>query len=553
LKIQIPALSAALKQPDGALAARLSAMAEAPLATPQKTAAATATTTYLQEAPGVSRAAETLAMVTQARTNTEGQGIFSSTPAAPAPEKQPADARSLQTQLKSLFEPGVAETRIEIATREEPANVLILGSTDEDQQGSIALPAATDTPQIKPAQTTVATQPPQENEQPAIDEPSEKQVDVQQTNAQQADSDVVDAKSPDAKQTGAAPAETRSANGRPADAGQTEGPLIKADTNTALADKELLNARSADARSVELKPSDFRPLPQVKVDSASAAAADEPAPAAAERRSEPRMSSLPVPQNNNYPSAAAQLRAIAQSLVREKIENDPGFGNSRRVGDERMQTMLTLKGIAEVITTMPSKAAEFLMSPQLVADIKAKETKPNAAEPALAAGNTGIRPNAGENPEPEAAIARKDAATVHQPAKPGSAAGDALEQERRLAADHPAAEPQSASRAVETGHAVIAKAAGSLDAVPFAFAALQPAKEEFKTEAAEERGRPEDEGDDADEHEREDPEARRERLARKATDDLLRPEPEADAELKITRDSSQADRAYALYQRMAGF
>jgi hypothetical protein len=89
--------------------------------------------------------------------------------------------------------------------------------------------------------------------------------------------------------------------------------------------------------------------------------------------------------------------------------------------------------------------------------------------------------------------------------------------------------------------------------VPFAFAALQPPRQEFEAELLDERGRHEDEGENAEEQEQEDAEARRERLARKATDDLLRPEPEADPAVKITRDSSQADRAYALYQRMAGF
>jgi hypothetical protein len=106
----------------------------------------------------------------------------------------------------------------------------------------------------------------------------------------------------------------------------------------------------------------------------------------------------------------------------------------------------------------------------------------------------------------------------------------------------------------ETTKAMVASGqSGRLDPVPFAFAALQPAKEEFEAERIEEHGRQQDENEDAEEQPREDPEARRERLARKATDDLLRPESEAEPEVKITRDSSQADRAYALYQRMAGF
>jgi hypothetical protein len=297
---------------------------------------------------------------------------------------------------------------------------------------------------------------------------------------------------------------------------------------------------------------DGKPVPRAEVEAEAARASGEPIAQAAERRPEQRMSGLPVPQNNNYPSAAAQLRGIAQALIRGTSVNDPGVGGNRD-GDQRLQTMLTLKGIAEVITAMPSKAAEFMMSPQLVADITAKDAKANA-NPAATQGDAAARPSVAEGSASLPAIIRKDATAAHHPAAlPGAAADDASEQEMRLAASRSGADSQPAARAVDAGHAAIAKAATSLDPVPFAFAALQPAKEEFKAEAAEEKSRHDDEDEGAEEQEQEDPEARRERLARKATDDLLRPEPETDPDMKITRDSSQADRAYALYQRMAGF
>jgi hypothetical protein len=574
LKIQLPALSAALKLPDSALAARLSAMAEAPLATPQKTAAAAATTSYLQEAPGVSRAAETLAMVTQVRTNVEGSGIFSSTAAVPLPEKQPGDARSLQTQLKSLFEPGVAETRIEIATKEEPANVLILGSTEDDLHEPVAAsPADAAALPAEPARAETVPQIAATDDQPAKDPLVQMQTDAHPAEArsavaEQPDADPVEAKrsqpkpetipQDEAKLTEAKQADATLVEPKPADGKSTDArPAEARQPDARVPDMKPMDTRAAEVRQTETKllpPSRAETsLPVSSRAEITAAATPDPhLPAPAERRPEPRMSVLPAPQNNNYPSVSAQLRAIAQSLVREKVENDVGLGSRRDDGDHRMQTMLTLKGLAEVITAMPSKAAEFLMSPQFVADIKAKEAKANT-KPASAQAEAATRSDIAENLKSEPGIVRRDMATLRHSALPAARAEDAADKEARLVASHAGQESQPAN-AAEPGSTAIAKAvAGRLDPVPFAFTALQPAKEEFRAEAAEENGRREDEGEDGDEREREDPEARREHLARKATDDLLRPEPDADPELKITRDSSQADRAYALYQRMAGF
>lgn len=541
LKIQIPALSAALKQSDSALAARLSAMAEAPLATPQKTAAAAATTSYLQEAPGVSRAAETLAMVTQARSNADGSGIFSSTPTPAVPEKQPSDARSLQTQLKTLFEPGVAETRIEIATKEEPANVLILDRNGDDPQAPVALRGAMDAEQAHTIATTAAEQSAQVDEQPV-----EKQVDARQTDAGAVDVEPADAMPAEARQADPKPVGLRQAGARPLEAKLQDAKLL---------DAKQPDARPTDAKSADIRQAEARPLLLTKAESTPALAPETPVPQSVERRPEPKMPGLPAPQNNNYPNATSMLRAIARELVREKFDNGPDFGSRREDGDHRMQTMLTLKGIAEVITAMPSKAAEFLMSPQLVADIKAKQARANA-NLASTPGDAAARAGEAEAPISEGAAVRKGVTMSHHSTLPSSAVEDATEEQARLATGHADAKAQSATRNMEPGStAAVKTAGGSLDPVPFAFAALQPAKEEFKAEAAEERGRheDEDEGEDADGEEREDPEARRERLARKATDDLLRPEPAVDPEVKITRDSSQADRAYALYQRMAGF
>jgi len=149
--------------------------------------------------------------------------------------------------------------------------------------------------------------------------------------------------------------------------------------------------------------------------------------------------------------------------------------------------------------------------------------------------------------------ARKETSTHHHARSAPSSDSEEQNDPAKAAghADH--VEPQGMSKIAEQEKSVLLKSAAGHEAVPFAYAALQPAKEEFKAEAPEDHPSRDDDGENESDGEPEDADARRERLARKATDDLLRPEPEVEPELKITRDSSEADRAYALYQRMAGF
>lgn len=575
LKIQLPELSAALKRPDSALAARLSAIAEAPLATPQKTAAAAATTTYLQEAPGVSRAAETLAMVTQSRTNSEGTGLFSSSPLATpvAQEEVPADARSLQTQLKSLFEPGVAETRIEIAEKIEQPKVLILGAADDLLEPAISPPVPAEEQQVAEAEMPdPARQPAVAMDDGSAEQPAANPANIRQADARQGDVKLLEPKQvepkqaepmqaqagePEVRQPDAKQLESRQIDARPAEPRQLQAnqAAFRQPEQIELKQPE---ADQAEPKLIEARQKDVEPAGRklVTLDAAvSARASDEMTRAnPGDRRPEPRMLGLPVAQNNNVPSASMRIRAIARELVQEKLRATPAeFDRGAAVkdaDDHRMQTLLTLRGIAEVISAAPAKAAEFLMSPQLVADIQAREQKASGlAEQADAA-----------DPRPEfqatkaETTVRKDAATHH--AAPVGSPLDAEAEEMRSAAGR--SEPGQttpAERAVEPERfaALVKAPASGLDPVPFAYAALQPVKEEFKADAPEERARHEGEEDDGADQEREDEDTRRERLARKATDDLLRPEPETDTDLKITRDSSQADRAYALYQRMAGF
>jgi hypothetical protein len=109
LKIPLPALAAALRNPDGPIAARVAAAAEAPFAPANSAPAEAATDTYLGGGENTSHAAETLAMRTAARNNAAGNGIFSATPTNKQTER-PADAKILQQQLQTLFEPGADQS-----------------------------------------------------------------------------------------------------------------------------------------------------------------------------------------------------------------------------------------------------------------------------------------------------------------------------------------------------------------------------------------------------------------------------------------------------------
>lgn len=436
MKVQLPDLSAALKQPDTAFAARLSAMAEAPLATPLKTAAAAATVSYLQEGATPTRAAETLAMVSQARTNAEGKGLFSAA-GAPSPRAdQPMDAKGLQTQLKTLFEPGVAETRMEIAKRVEPnTTALILGTENPPQAAETDAPA--DAPDAAPQQHAAR------------------------------------------------------------DETQAEPAPARAETSAK-----------------------GRPLPVT-----------------------PHQPSLTA-ENNNKPNVTTQLRNLAREVIAETVRGEARADEARNSAAPQLQTLLTLKGFAEVITSLPARAAELFSAP---ANPAGAASNPHRAGAPLQS------PAEEAMPDAQAGLHRqKDAADGHH----ATAGLSPMSEEDRPAAARAAEAEAGQAPAIspaELEKSMLLKAAAQPEAVPFAFVTQQPARDEFQAEAAEEHPAREDEDEAAGQDEPEDEESRRERLARQATEELLRLEPDAEPELKITRDSSESDRAYALYQRMAGF
>lgn len=397
-KITLADLAMALRNPDGIEAARLTAISEAPSAVPGKTAVTAATTTYLQEGTADGHTEETLAMRAAARNSAAGQSVFAADAKVRHGEPQPMDAKALQSQLKSLFEPGSAlKPEEEVASRFASA---------KDTVVPVPLPI-----------------------------PGEAETVAISTSNLRLDAEAVE--------------KIRSM-------AQT----ITEDVPEALATDETLPAEEA---------------------------------------------SQPV--------------------------------------DRRVQTMLTLKGLAEVVAALPALAAEFLagmqpdretpLSPGVVAgtaDAPIDLVDPEAL-PELASGEGPVAtPDVADMPMPEE-VAAESAEDIVIPTA-GRSASQTPEQTRADAAHAPAARPDPAQFAV-----------------PFAYAPLPPvrdntvgASEEDETHGDSDEGGETDEDEDG---ERQPP--------RDEYDAIHDPEPEDEPSIRITRDSSEADRAFALYQRMGGF
>jgi len=479
LRISLLDLSAALKQPDSPLAARLSAIIEAPLATPQKEAADSATTSYLQQEQTVPRAAETLAMVNQAKGNAQSSGLFSTATHVATADEPAAGAEDMQAQLKSLFEPGIAETRQDLArTGQGPSVVLVSAAVVADGK-----------------ETTAATSAEALTEgQPAI-----------QSAAQAAEA------LPEIVETRTSAAQAQAEPARP-----QAGPA----------------AHRAD---------EAKALPQPFAETVSERFEQDVPAAGSRARTEVLM-----PAQNSGQWASMRVRAIAQELVQAGLPPIAREAERQERGDHKVQTLLVLKGIAEVIE-LPAKAL----------DLEPEHLQPALARLRNAADLPAASASASLPADPALPTAAETADHLEQAARrtPQSSASHFEERQPMLMAGHPAETGEQAAHAASRQAEATAAAKSAfvaLDPVPFAYAAFQPAKDEFEAAPADERSRRDDNeegaGDDA-----EDAEARRERLARKAIDDLLRPEAEEEPDLKITRDSSQSDRAYALYQRMGGF
>lgn len=418
MKITLWELAAALRNPDGAEAARLTAMIEAPLATPGKTSASAATSTYLQQGTANGHAEETLAMRAAARSNAAGLGLFSPENKARGSDHIPGDAKVLQNQLKTLFEPGAADRRVALG---------------------------------------------------------------------------------DAK---AAPGNAAAAKTAPGNvAAGSESRLATTASTMARADGTMIHAAN------------------LKIDAPT----------------------------------AEKLHEIAKTIVREQVDHQDAkveakFPEKAEAAGHRMQTMLTLKGLAEAITSLPAKAAELFTAPPEAAQPELG-AMPNPAELKTIIRTSGSSEFTGEIPLPDPEeIAEKSVTVSH-----GNPASDRLDDEDvATEATHgkaAAAVRQNAATPAE-GNPAAARPAVAHEGVPFAYAVLQPAKDAFAPKVEEEDPRDPDEQDSMRDEDEADSEKRR---PRDEYDAMKDPQPEDEPAIVITRDSSEADRAFALYQRMGGF
>lgn len=428
LKITLTDLLMALRKPDGPEAARLTAMAEAPAAVPGRTVANAATTTYLEDGTNTGQTEETLAMRAAARNSAAGQSVFSAESKLRA-EAPPADAKVLQNQLKSMFEPG--------DTRRAPTSEIARERAAPEQA---RIPSATE-----------------QEKQPEIERHAPK---------------------------GTAP-------------------------KGAAMSRENVTISSANLK-------------------------------------------LDQPTLDKIRNAAQTIAGQTSETVRS--DADHAAADKTEASDRRVQTLLTLKGLAEAVATIPAKAAELLAGVVAEAAAPVPDTTQDVEEPPRLARATPLE-TLDETALPEFAALPDDVVAqgeqrlvtdseIHAEATPQAAAASsapAEEQSEAVVADRqPADYPESQP---------LARHDLAQHAVPFAYAQVQPAREEIIQAAQEEDVR--DEQEEADEEDgREDGERRR---PRDEYDEIHDPVAEEEPAIVITRDSSEADRAFALYQRMGGF
>ncbi|MDB5556871.1 MAG: hypothetical protein JWL86_6855, partial [Rhizobium sp.] len=330
MKITLWELSAALRNPDGAEAARLTAMVEAPLATPGKTSANAATSTYLQQGTANGHAEETLAMRAAARSNAAGLGLFSPENKARASDHIPGDARVLQNQLKTLFEPGAAERRV---------------------------------------------------------------------------------------------------SSNPAPAAGSEAWLATTASTMARADGTMIHAAN------------------LKIDA----------------------------------PMAEKLHDIAKAIVEERldaqeIKAEAKLTEKADAGDHRVQTMLALKGFAEVITSLPGRAAELFTTLPEAAQVAEPGSMPNPADLKTVIEATESAEFAGEIPLPDAEhVSGRSVTTSQGNPVPETVEEDGAATEAAHAKAATGAQ-QNASVSAESNPAA-ARPAVAHEGVPFAYAAPQPARD----------------------------------------------------------------------------
>lgn len=438
LQIPLSDLAPALRDPSGPAAARLTAKAEAPMAAPEKTAAAGITDSYLQTGSVPARSAETVAMSERNRLSTDNGNLLfqSATPRHADPQTDNAS----QTQLRTLFEPDAAGFGPDAADA-APTSQTINDNNTVARRG--AGPAASGQERLS-------------------------------------------AVGPDLPRV---------------ETGEDASP-----TSPALS-ANLSEADDANAADTKARP-----------DSGSASKSQPVALAAAGSDASP---AKPMP--SDAPAVAPKPSEVL-STDRLVLADAPPLDTLAVVGEKTDEKDLQQRLFSMLTTTQP--ATETDATP-LAIDRQsfAKGLSPTEA------GDMLDMTDAGES---------------------AGAASDRSSRSRDVIGSLLLPSATTASPAEVAQRAAAAPHLG----VPFGYVTAPPLKEAFEADKAEDsrRGREENgsTGDDA-EGDAETPEERRERLAREAVDRLLQPEPEQPATVTVNRDSSEADRAFAYYQRLAGF
>ena len=459
LKITLADLAMALRKPDGQEAARLTALAEAPTAIPGRTAANAATTTYLEEGTDSGHTEETLAMRAAARHSAAGQSVFSAESKMRPVEAQPADAKVLQSHLKTMFEPG--ETNVPQNQLKRMLEPGVAGLAGQENDAAIPVEGQDDAGTPKPI---------------AAQEGSDK--------------------------------------------------------------KDRASAGNMNAKALPREV----PLSNLR----------QPMPLASGNAADPvTFSSASL---NLDPSTVEKIRNVAQAIANlaETIRADQERPAPEKLEDRRVQTMLTLKGLAEVVTAIPAKAAELLAA--VVAEAAAPlpeladDQSPIRAEPLQQVFDDQRRSNIVATSD----MTKAPEAFAH--ASPEEMPVEAPSENNVPTVGRPKVETETTAAdkhqiATDADGLPLARPDLAQHAVPFAYAQVQPAREEMLQTIEEEDGREETDEDGEDDGD-EDGEPRRPRDEYDAIHDPL---PEEEPEIVINRDSSEADRAFALYQRMGGF
>ena len=250
------------------------------------------------------------------------------------------------------------------------------------------------------------------------------------------------------------------------------------------------------------------------------------------------------------PQSLAKIRSTAQAIadaLPQPVRSDNDATLPERVEPgERRPSMLTLKGLVEVVASLPAKAAEILAS------IPAESPVPAAETARVAPETTGSGFVLVEEELPELATMEE------QPSEQAASLDASQEAPIETRADDVTAVPVRADARAGAEKGLPAAEAETrtpprLDlaqhAVPFAHAPLPPARDEMADSVIEEDARSDREGEEQDDDDAD----REQRRPRDEYDEIHDPVPEEGPVLVINRDSSESDRAFALYQRMGGF